>query len=128
MHNESKSNEVVEVPPVVDAPPAPAAVQPEPVKKKEPRREPNAIIGEVVCPHHDRAPVVADVKKNIKGKLYYDCPRCGLVMPARAHFQNWMLEKSTMFDEKERTAARSRGTAVKPAPAAKKPKWSERLL
>lgn len=94
------------------------------VKKK---REPNAIIGEVVCPFHKRAPVQADVKKNVNGKLYYDCPRCGLVMPARAYWQEWMLQHATIFDDRTRREATSRGTAQRPVEPTKR-KWTERLL
>lgn len=99
-------------------------VDPVAVKKK---REPNAIIGEVVCPFHKRAPVQADVKKNVNGKLYYDCPRCGLVMPARAYWQEWMLQHATIFDDRTRREATLRGTSQKPAEPSKK-KWTERLL
>lgn len=101
-----------------------ASPVPSDVRKK---REPNAIIGEVVCPFHKRAPVQADVKKNVNGKLYYDCPRCGLVMPARAYWQDWMLQHATIFDDRTRREATSRGTAQKPVEPTKR-KWTERLL
>lgn len=54
------------------------------------------VLGEVNCPHHVGA-IVADVKRAKTGKLYYDCPKCGLIMPTRPAFQDWVLSNATLY-------------------------------
>lgn len=54
------------------------------------------VLGEVNCPHHAGA-IVADVKRAKTGKLYYDCPKCGLIMPTRPAFQDWVLSNATLY-------------------------------
>lgn len=41
-------------------------------------------------------PATAEVKSNVKAKLYYVCPSCGIVQPTGATFQSWMVEHSTL--------------------------------
>lgn len=61
-------------------------------RKPKPTRNPDA--GEVVCPFDGRT---APVRKNANGKLYYNCPGCGIVQPALAPFQDWVLDHATLY-------------------------------
>lgn len=74
-------------------------------------------IGEVECKYCESQ---ASVRKNQKGRLYYFCPKCGIVQPAGASFQDWLLGAAKLYGpggEPEKKAAPIR-EEVEPAPAA----------
>lgn len=50
-------------------------------------------IGGVVCPHCSSP---SEIRKNIKGKLYYCCPKCGLIQGTGESFQEYILVNGTM--------------------------------
>lgn len=97
------------------------------------------VLGEVDCPHHAGV-IVADVKRAKTGKLYYDCPKCGLVMPTRPTFQDWVLSNATLYGPggkeekkeapaKEPPAPKTEAKETPPAPPKEKekappPRWS----
>jgi len=97
----------------------------------------NENIGEVKCPF---CATRARVRKNVKGKLYFSCPDCGLIQGTGRTFLAWIADHARMYGpdgepvrdaatsqsggeakEKEAEAPTAPAPAGKPAPAAKKP-------
>lgn len=77
---------------------------------------PKETIGEVTCKYCESQ---ASVRKNQKGRLYYFCPKCGIVQPAGASFQDWLLGAAKLYGPEgapEKKAAPIR-EEVAPAPA-----------
>lgn len=54
----------------------------------------NETIGHVECPFCSKT---ADVRKNKKGRLYIACSTDGLITPALAHGQAWILDRVKML-------------------------------
>ena len=50
--------------------------------------------GSVVCPFSGTS---AAVRRNAKGRLYFNCPTCGVVQPHGAGFQSWMMDHATIY-------------------------------
>ena len=50
--------------------------------------------GSVVCPFSGS---VAAVRRNAKGRLYFNCPSCGVVQPHGAGFQSWMMDNAELY-------------------------------
>ena len=50
--------------------------------------------GKVICPFCNGS---APVRRNSKGKLYFNCPGDGLVQPALPHFQSWMMDNADIY-------------------------------
>lgn len=97
----------------------------------------NENIGEVKCPF---CATGARVRKNVKGKLYFSCPDCGLIQGTGRTFLAWIADHAHMYGpdgepvqdaatsqsggeakEKEAEAPTAPDPAGQPAPAAKKP-------
>lgn len=70
-------------------------------------------IGDVECKYCESQ---ASVRKNQKGRLYYFCPRCGIVQPAGASFQDWLLGAAKLYgpggEPEKKTAEPIREKAV----------------
>ena len=49
--------------------------------------------GTVLCRHCE---ATAEVRVNVKRKLYYVCPSCGILQATGQSFQDWILEHATM--------------------------------
>lgn len=54
-------------------------------------------LGEVSCPFHE-SPVLAKVRRNKNGRLFFSCPECG---PVHTHggqaAVEWILTHATMY-------------------------------
>lgn len=50
--------------------------------------------GRVTCPFCSGT---APVRRNAKGKLYFNCSNCGLVQPALGRFQSWMMDNAAIY-------------------------------
>ena len=50
--------------------------------------------GKVICPFCNGS---APVRRNSRGKLYFNCPIDGLIQPALPHFQSWMMDNATIY-------------------------------
>jgi hypothetical protein len=57
-------------------------------------------LGEVACPFHDDG-VMANVRRNKNGRLFFSCPECG---PVQVHggqaVVEWILNNATMYGAK----------------------------
>lgn len=60
-------------------------------------------IGAVKCPFHSRR-VLADVRRDKNGNLYYFCPSCGPVHPHGVGFREWILTHARIDGAKENAA------------------------
>lgn len=84
----------------------------------------NENIGEVKCPF---CATGARVRKNVKGKLYFSCPDCGLIQGTGRTFLAWVADHARMYGPdgepvKDTASAEAKETAeagarAKPAPA-----------
>lgn len=54
----------------------------------------NNTIGECACPFCQEP---ADVRKNVKGKVYLYCDNCGMIQPNLAGGQDWILANARLF-------------------------------
>lgn len=53
-------------------------------------------IGEVKCPFHSPR-LLAEVRRDKNGKLYFHCRGCGPVTIHGRSFQEWMLRNARLF-------------------------------
>ena len=84
-------------------------------------------VGLIECAH---CGAESQVRKNVKAKLYYCCPRCGLIQGTGASFSEFILTRARMTNtppqaaeqsaegEKEREAAATPQAEPKHAPKA----------
>ncbi len=79
-------------------------------------RQANSTIGKVRCAF---CGAVGEVRRNIKGKLYYYCPSDGIIQPTLPPFQDW-IEAHMQPIEPEAPAEPERDEPP-PAPAAQEP-------
>ena len=50
--------------------------------------------GRVKCPFSGTS---AAVRRNSKGRLYFNCPSCGVIQPHGAGFQSWMMDNAVLY-------------------------------
>lgn len=65
-------------------------------KQPKPKKD---IRGECPCPVHrdTMAAIKKTDPKSGPGKFYLDCPECGLIMPTRPGFQDYILDNGKFF-------------------------------
>lgn len=85
------------------------------------RKAPKEPKGEIDCPTCDnkRAQIKKSEPKSGAGKFYIDCDGCGLIMPTRQKFQEYVLEHGRFFGpDGEPAAPKSPATATEKKQAA----------
>lgn len=66
-------------------------------------RKPKPIeVGHVGCPFHSEHSQAKVKKSLVTNKLFIDCPKCGLIMPTLANFQEWIKENAEFNADFER--------------------------
>lgn len=74
--------------------------------------------GRVECPFSGTS---AAVRRNSKGRLYFNCPSCGVIQPHGAGFQSWMMDNAELYGPEGRPEAPPPIATPPAAPVEKKP-------